>query len=192
MKKITLFLSLALLAITTSVSAQFSIGPKVGLNVSNYTGGNIKANALMSYHVGGIMSIGIGNVFSIQPEVLLSSQGAKVENQGSKENYKVSYVAVPVMFKVRTGSGLYFELGPQASFKTSENIKDQTIQNFAKSLDLSVGGGLGYQSGGGLGIGARYLAGISKVGDFDSNNIDPDFKNSLIQVSLFYAIPLFK
>jgi len=52
--------------------------------------------------------------------------------------------------------------------------------------------GLGYQSAGGFGIGARYMAGISKVGNFDAHNINPDFKNSLLQVSLFYAIPFAK
>jgi hypothetical protein len=38
----------------------------------------------------------------------------------------------------------------------------------------------------------RYIAGLSKVGDFTGTNIDPDFKNSVIQASLFWAIPLVK
>jgi hypothetical protein len=41
----------------------------------------------------------------------------------------------------------------------------------------------------GLGIGARYTAGISKVGDFDaSQGQNPDFKNGVIQISLFYTL----
>ncbi len=178
--------------LSASAQSSFSIGPKVGLNMSNYTGGNIKSDALFSYHVGGLMSFGLGNTFFVQPEILFSSQGAKIDNQGSKENYKVSYLAVPIMLKLRTGSGLYFEAGPQVSFKTGEDVKDETIDKFSKNLDLSLGAGLGYQSAGGFGIGARYMAGISKVGNFDAHNINPDFKNSLLQVSLFYAIPFAK
>lgn len=170
----------------------FSFGPKAGMNVTNYTGGNIKSDALFSYHLGGLLNFGIGNAFSIQPEVLFSSQGAKIDSRGLKDEYKVTYLAVPVMLRVRTGIGLYFEAGPQASFKTGEDVKDQTIDKFAKNLDLSIGGGLGFQSNFGLGIGARYLAGVSKVGNFDTGDINPDFKNSVVQVSLFYAIPVVK
>lgn len=72
------------------------------------------------------------------------------------------------------------------------DIPDQIINNFAKNLDLSVGAGIGYHSRIGLGVGARYIAGLSKVGDFSGNNIDPDFKNSVIQASIFWAIPFKK
>lgn len=40
----------------------------------------------------------------------------------------------------------------------------------------------------GLGIGGRYNIGVSKVGDFDAANIDPDFKNGVIRFSLFYTL----
>ena len=174
-------------------SQSFSFGPKAGLNISNYTGANFKSDALVGAHLGGLLNFGIGNVFSIQPEVLFSSQGAKIENVGSTRDYKVNYVSVPVMLKFKSSGGFYVEVGPQASFKASEKIGDQTIDKFAKNLDLALGAGIGYQSGIGLGIGARYLAGISKVGNFTTvGNIQPDFKNSLIQVGLFWAIPVVK
>ncbi len=191
MKKVLLLVSTLLTGVMANAQS-LSFGPRLGVNVSNYTGGNIKSDALFSYHIGALMSFGLGNTFFVQPEILFSSQGAKIENQGSKQSYKVSYLAVPIMLKLRTSGGLYFEAGPQVSFRTGEDIKDQTIDKFSKNLDISVGAGLGYQSSGGLGIGARYMAGISKVGNFDSQNINPDFKNSLIQVSLFYAIPFAK
>lgn len=74
-------------------------------------------------------------------------------------------------------------------FKVSEDIGDQTLENFAKDLDLSIAGGLGFRGRKGLGIGARYTAGISKIGDYEpSNGVNPDFKNGVIQVSLY--IPL--
>ena len=193
MKKISLALLFAVFS-TAAFSQGFSFGPKVGVNVSNYTGGDIESDALVGFHLGGLLNFGIGKVFSIQPEVLFSTQGAKITRNTEASDYKTTYLAVPVMFKFRTNGGFYFEFGPQASFRTGEDVPDQTIDQFAKNLDLAAGAGIGYQAGFGLGIGARYLAGLTKVGNFPSNagNLDPDFKNSVIQVSLFWAIPVSK
>ena len=191
MRKLAI-LCFMLLVSTMSFSQSFSFGPKAGLNISNYTGGNIDAEALVGHHIGGVANYGFGKVFSIQPEVLFSTQGAKVNNGGKKDDFKVSYVTVPVMLKFKTNGGFYFEFGPQVGFRTKSDLGDQTINNFAKNLDLSAGAGIGFQSKIGLGIGARYIAGLSKVGDFSGNNIDPDFKNSVIQASIFWAIPIIK
>ncbi|WP_439554930.1 porin family protein [Dyadobacter sp.] len=191
MKKL-LFAAVLFLSVQSAFAQSFSIGPKAGLNISNYTGGDIESDALVGYHLGGIINYGFGKVFSLQPEVLFSTQGAKVNRNGSKSDFKISYVTVPVMFKFKTNGGFYVEFGPQAGFRTSSDIPDQTINNFAKNLDLAAAGGIGYQSPIGLGVGVRYVAGLSKVGDFTGQNINPDFKNSVIQASLFWAIPLVK
>lgn len=191
MKKL-LFAIALFLSVQTAFAQSFSIGPKAGLNISNYTGGNIESDALVGYHLGGVINYGFGKVFSIQPEVLFSTQGAKVNNGGSKSDFKISYVTVPIMLKFKTNGGFYVEFGPQAGFRTSTNIPDQTINDFAKNLDLAAAGGIGYQSPIGLGVGVRYVAGLSKVGNFSGQNIDPDFKNSVIQASIFWAIPLVK
>ena len=85
--------------------------------------------------------------------------------------------------------GFYVEAGPQFGFKISDNIEDEVIGEFAKNIDLSLALGLGFRTGKGFGFGGRYTAGISKVGDFDaSSGINPDFKNGVIQFSLY--IPL--
>lgn len=188
-------LSFTMLMVTLSTFAMaqtFSFGPKAGINISNYSGGDINSDAKVGYHIGGLLNFGFGEIFSIQPEVLFSTQGAKVENAGSKTNYKINYLNVPVMLKFRIANGFYIEGGPQAGFRLSENIPDQTINDFAKQLDLSAGAGLGYQSDAGIGIGLRYMAGLSKVGDFSGRDISPDFKNSVVQASLFWVIPIIK
>lgn len=188
-------LSFTVLMVTLSTFAMaqtVSFGPKAGINISNYSGGDINSDAKVGYHIGGLLNFGFGEIFSIQPEVLFSTQGAKVENAGSKTNYKINYLNVPVMLKFRIANGFYIEGGPQAGFRLSENIPDQTINDFAKQLDLSAGAGLGYQSDAGIGIGLRYMAGLSKVGDFSGRDISPDFKNSVVQASLFWVIPIIK
>ncbi|MCF2487666.1 porin family protein [Dyadobacter sp. CY347] len=191
MKKL-LLAAVLLISVQSAFAQKFSIGPKAGLNISNYTGGDIESDALVGYHLGGVLNYGFGKVFSLQPEVLFSTQGAKVNNAGNKSDFKISYVTVPVMFKFKTSGGFYVEFGPQAGFRTSSNVPDQTIDNFAKNLDLAAAGGIGYHSPIGLGVGVRYIAGLSKVGNFSGQDINPDFKNSVIQASIFWTIPLVK
>jgi len=190
MKKI--IFSLFLLAAIQTNAQHFELGAKAGVNISNFTGGDfstVEKESLIGYHVGGFISFFMGNNVAIQPEVLLSTAGAKIGVGNQTEDYKLTYLNVPVMLKYRFVQGFYLEAGPQIGFKVGDNLPDQTTDDFAKSMDLSIAGGLGYHFKMGLGIGARYTAGISKVGDFDaSQGANPDFKNGVIQISLFYTL----
>ena len=166
-------------------------GIKAGVNFSNFSGGDFESvskKSKVGFHGGGFLNIAFGSL-SIQPEALISTQGAQIDSVNGSYDWKLTYINVPVMVKYRMAGGFYLEAGPQFGFKINDDIGNSTINDFANNLDLSIGAGLGFQSKGGLGIGARYMAGISKVGDFQgASNIDPDFKNSLIQLSLFLAL----
>ena len=181
-----------LLCISTAGFAQsFQIGVKGGVNFSNYTGGDFETDGLVGFHVGGLMNFKFGQHFSLQPEVLFSSQGAKIKSDlTDDENVRVSYITVPVMLKLKSTGGFYIEAGPQVSFRAGEEFnEDASVDHFAKNMDLSLAGGLGFHSTSGFGIGARYIAGLSKVGDFDKTALrNPDFKNSVIQVSVFFTL----
>lgn len=175
----------------TGFAQSFQIGVKGGVNFSNYTGGDFDTDGIVGFHVGGLMNFKFGQHFSIQPEVLFSSQGAKIKsNLTGDQNVRVSYVTVPMMLKLKSNRGFYIEAGPQVSFRAGEDFnEDASVDHFAKNLDLSLAGGVGYHSRSGFGIGARYIAGLSKVGDFEKSTLrDPDFKNSVVQVSLFYTL----
>lgn len=191
MKKIIWALSLLVSSFTFAQKIQFGI--KAGANVSNFTGGDfdaVKKKSLVGFHGGAFLNFSFLN-FSLQPEAMISTQGAKIDSVSGSHDWKLTYLNVPVMLQFRFGTGFYLEAGPQAGFKISEDTGDKTINDFAKNLDLSVAGGLGFKGKSGLAIGGRYTAGISKVGDFEpSSGIDPDFKNGVIQVSVY--IPLTK
>jgi Outer membrane protein beta-barrel domain len=181
----------SLLAISISAKAQhFSIGLKGGANISNFTGGDfsdVKKKALVGFYAGAYLNFWVGKNFSLQPEALISTQGVKIEDGSTSDNYKLTYLSVPIMLKYRADGGFYFEAGPQVGFKLGESVPDESLGDFAKNLDLSIGAGLGFQSAGGFGIGARYLAGISKVGDFEDAD-GPNFKNSVIQIGISYTL----
>lgn len=166
-------------------------GIKAGVNVANFTGSSFEdatKKALIGYHAGGFLNIKMGT-FSLQPELLVSTSGAKIERSGLSENFKLTYVTIPVMLQINTPGGFFIEGGPQLGFKISEDIPEQTIETFGKGLDLAAGLGIGFRSKPGFGFGVRYLVGLSKVGDFDPTaSIDPDFKHSTLQAGLFLML----
>ena len=167
----------------------FQPGIKAGVNVSNFTGGdfnNIEKSSLVGFHAGGFVRVPLGPLI-IQPELLFSSQGAKLEEGGMESNYRVSYINIPVMAQYETDRGFYAEAGPQVGFKVSEDIPNTTVGDFAKGTDLSIAVGLGYHTKIGVGIGGRYVIGVSNVGNFDAGNIDPDFRNGVFQFGIFYT-----
>jgi Outer membrane protein beta-barrel domain len=186
MKKI---IFLPLLLVVGMVNAQLQFGLKGGVNISNFTGGdfhNIEKSAYVAWHAGGLVRIKFDHLV-LQPEVLFSTQGAKLDDGTTEANYEITYVNIPIMLQWQFKGGFYVEGGPQAGFKVSEDIPNSTIDDFAKSTDFSIGLGLGFLKNKGLGIGGRYTVGVSKVGDFDSANIDPDFKNGVIQFSIIFV-----
>ncbi len=189
MKKI--LIASAILFSTTAFGQSFQFGIKAGANISNFTGGSfddVDKKALIGFHGGAYLRFQfIG--FALQPEVMISTQGAKIDSVSGSYDWKLTYINVPVMAQYRFPTGFYLEAGPQVGFLIDENIADETIGDFAKNLDLSLAGGLGFRGKKGLGIGARYTVGLSKVGDFEpASGVDPDFKNGVIQVSVY--IPL--
>lgn len=169
------------------VKQRLSFGIKAGANYSNYANADFKTDALLGFHAGALVGFKLTKNLSIQEEFLFSSQGAKVKGDlFGKENIKVNYITVPFLLKYRTNSGLYIEAGPQVGMRASEDIGKTQIGEFAKKLDLSAAGGIGFQTKSGFGFGARYVAGLSKVGDFQLSNVKTDFRSSVIQASVFY------
>jgi len=190
MKK--LLIAALLFASTGAMAQKFQLGLKGGVNISNFTNvpiENVKKSAAVSFIGGGFINFLIGDNFAITPEALFTTMGVKLDNGTDKALYKVSYLAVPVMAKFQFNSGLFIEAGPQFSFKLSENVPNSTIDNFAKSVDVAAAAGLGYKTKSGFGIGGRYLAGISKVGNFSETSLqNPDFKNSAAQIYVFLSL----
>jgi len=138
MKK--LILSLGLLAgVVGAAQAQtgIKIGLKGGANLASYTGTDSKdTKAKYGFSAGATFNFALSDLISIQPELLYSQKGIKLDYSGNNNSDAVvfknsgatagtfgqtlSYIDVPVLMRVNTGgsdgSGLFFELGPQGSF----------------------------------------------------------------------------
>lgn len=195
MKKLVSIISL-LVAITWFSSASFaqiSLGLKGGLNVSNLSGvdaNNFKSNALVGFHAGGYATFNLGRNFAIQPELVYSTQGAKIENATDEENLKLNYFNIPLMVKFLTNKGFYVEAGPQFGFQVGE-LDFDNLQTSVENSDFAACFGLGFQpTKSAIGIGARYNIGLGSAGSIDPGQAvdDIEYKNGVFQLSLYWRI----
>ncbi|PKH68082.1 PorT family protein [Flavobacterium sp. ALD4] len=175
MKK-TILAAVVLLAMSTSVQAQLvKFGIKGGLNYSNYSGSDMQFDAITSYHAGLVAEIKLVDSFSIQPELLYSTQGATYKNAVEEFRNELGYLAIPVMAKIYLNRAVSLELGPQASFLLSErnnfDVKD------ANTFDFAANAGLGLKITKSFFIEGRYSLGLTDV------STNAQTKNSVVQVS---------
>ncbi len=184
MKKI-LLAAVLFIATTTAIQAQFiQIGVKAGVNFANQTGGSdfegisVDKEGITSYHAGLVAELKLLEKFSIQPELLYTTQGATYKNAFSEFKNEMGYIAIPVMAKIYMTKSLSLELGPQASFLVS-NKKEFDAAD-PNTFDFSLNAGLGLKVVGGLFVQARYGIVLTEVSK------DADFKNSVFQLSAGY------
>src|SRR5262245_4197849 len=81
---------------------QISFGIKGGVNISNFSGGdfnNVKKEALVGFHAGGLIHWRIAQHIVLEPELLYSTQGAKLTNGSVETNYKLNYITIPIMLQ---------------------------------------------------------------------------------------------
>lgn len=157
MKNLFLSISLLVLGVTTSNAQDLKFGAKIGANFSNLKGDGNNGDNLTSFHVGALVEINVIENFSVQPELLYSSQGTEVAN----EKLKLDYVSVPVLAKFYLISEkLSIEAGPQFSFLVNDDVKQQFE---AKTFDFAAVGGLSYNLTSFIFVQARYVAGLTDV-----------------------------
>lgn len=172
---------------TKGIFDRLEFGLKAGANVTNFTNADFPSDPLISFHGGATVAFKFTDNFMVQEEFLFSTQGAKIKGGSlGDQDLKLYYMSVPFLLKYRT-HGFYLEAGTQVGIKVKEDVAGINTNNFAKKLDLAAAGGIGYQTKMGLGIGARYIYGISKVSDFNISNITNNYKNNAVQASIFYV-----
>ncbi len=192
MKKVllTVLFSAALLS---NVNAQkVKIGVKGGLNISSLKGNKAgeffdptqevisNPDSRIGFHIGAVIDVKITNKFSVQPEVLYSTNGATIQDYST---IKLDYLSLPISAKYYLIEGFSIEAGPQFSFLVNdvydyENKSD--LDTDAENFDLGINVGLGYELKSGLFLQSRYTFGASTL----SSN--PVLRNGNFQLSLGY------
>lgn len=197
MKK-TLLLAGLFLAGVAGAYAQVNYGVKAGVNfanlrfsddVSGYDPGN-----LTGFHAGVFANAELAENFSVQPELFYSGQGAVLaEGADAELKTKLSYLSLPVLARYRLVEGLRLEVGPQLGFLLSSKYEldgsngsvDRGLEDF-KSIDFGVAGGASYQLPVGVGIFARYYAGLTDVNDNQQVG-DVSVNNNVASIGLTYT-----
>lgn len=189
MKKV--FLVFLCAATFTAAKAQVQFGVKAGANLSNIAGKDVEdAKSLIGFNAGGFVRLPINDNIKIQPEVLFSAQGSKVDSEIGDAKMHLSYVNIPVMFQYHTESGFFAETGPQVGFLAKSKMKSGSlsvdIDEGMKKVDFAWGLGAGYQLPMGVGVNLRYNHGLSSI--FDSEGGESvKARNSVFQLGVFYV-----
>jgi len=199
MKKV--FLAGGLIFSTVAMYAQDDVdrsyfGLKAGVNVStnNYDPdpASFNINTKTGFAGGVFYNFGLGKVFSIQPELLISSMGSKSKmniTPNTEGTLKLNYLSVPVLFKVSPTWRLGLFAGPQFDFlmnaKTSVGaVEDQDIKNKMKSSDFLGTVGAEFWFTRNIGIYGRYMGGFNNIAEDDFATANTEVKNSGWQFGL--------
>lgn len=175
MKK-TFLISIVLLAFSTDINAQLvRFGIKAGLNYANLTGSEIKTDAITSYHAGLVAELKLTEGFSVQPELLYSTQGASYENAGEEFRNELGYLSIPILAKINLNKAVSLDLGPQASFLMSER-KEFDVED-SESFEFGLAAGLGLKITKSIFLQGRYVLGLTEASK------DAQTKNSVLQIS---------
>ena len=178
-------------------------GVKGGVNLSNFNRGDVGTqNMRIGFNVGLFTELAVGESFSIQPEILLSTKGNRAtygmsggvpDILGVEGDVKtnLTYIDIPVLAKVTVGEVLNIHVGPYASYLIGANASGEgdifdgsneiNRDNF-KSWDYGLAAGLGADIDV-VTIGARYNLGLVNVAKSTAaEGILDNSKNSVLQV----------
>lgn len=195
MKKLAIIAVVTIGSLCTANAQSINIGAKAGVNFSNLTGDIENTKIRTSFHFGGVAEFKLSELFSLQPELLYSSQGVKQETDEGSESLstvtsKIDYLNIPLTAKIYITDWFNIQAAPQVGFlisatQESDNPEIQTVEDFKevlKEIDFSFKIGAEYKAPSGLFFDAHYNLGLANINDLV--NDDANFKNGVIQLSV--------
>lgn len=199
LKILTVFIVVSFAScISNELLAQMRAGVKGGLNVSNlYVDDVDDENARYGFNLGLYGQVLSSDVFAIQPELLFSTKGSKIEYGGAlfdqTVKYNLSYLDLPILAVFKLGDAAEIHVGPYVGYLLGANIShdgdlgsgaDEIDKDHLKSFDYGLSGGFGLNFGN-LQVGARYNFGLAELADSDAAKLlINDSKNSVAQIYL--------
>lgn len=188
---------LLILAIFTmmgsAASAQkFSIGAKAGANINKIDGKSFSDQFTYGYHLGGFFSVGLGNKFAIQPEVLFnqinvdtSSTFSQVYKFNQVDKVQLKYLSIPILLNYKPVKFITLQAGPQFSvlMNKSKTLLENGRDAF-KAGDFSMLAGAQVNIGH-LKIYGRYAIGLNNLNDIDNQE---KWKSQGFQVGLGFTL----
>jgi len=172
MKKTILTIALTIITLSTVTSQEkIQFGIKGGINFTNMSVDFLVDKEYKTgFHIGGLVEIPFGSKFSLQPEILYSTQGTK-GNAVSLANifpgleptpveYNLDYIQVPILAKFYLFDSFSLELGPSFNFL----IKDEIIYSYSDGTVIHNPGsndvGETFEFGGVIGVSYKVVSGF--------------------------------
>ena len=183
MKKTVLTLSIALISFVGFSQAKVEIGLKAGANFANTDAGDIDTENITSFNGGLFTLVKFANI-GIQPELLWSKQGSDINIGTVNDELDLTYVNIPVMFKLYLPLGLNLQAGPQFGILTNElqvDFDGDGAKDALESSDLSAAFGAGWDAPFGLKFDARYVLGLSDISPVEAGE---SIRNRTFQVTI--------
>jgi hypothetical protein len=175
---------------------QFTFGPKVGMDLTNFWGKGLPHGMQFNYQAGLFLEYRFTDKFSLAPEVVFAAQGGKMNAgvfyDGASSNtdlfFHFNYINVLVMMKFYATPKLSIDFGPQIGFnvynKTTTKAKPGNTYtrevSDVKSIDFGLGLGATYNFTDRVFVQGRYTMGMTKVIE------NYDVMNGNIQLAVGY------
>ncbi len=163
MKKLVLIALFALGFGTLTYAQNSATGIKGGLNLSTLsTEGNNDKNLKMGFNAGVFTKIPLSESFAIQPELLYSGKGIKLNYDEStvadgETKFNLNYIDLPVKLVFNLSEDFEFQFGPYISYLVNANIDtdgeilgidvssaDELDRDHFNSIDYGLSAGLGF------------------------------------------------
>ncbi len=208
MKKLLLSAAIIGLSMGSSYAQKtrdaFSLGIKVGSNYSNVfdsQGDKFTADGKFGLAAGAFLSLPLGKVVGIQPEVIYSEKGFKASGSFLGSNYSATrtttYIDVPILLAIKPTNFLTVLAGPQYSFLIKQNnnftsVLASTDQNKIFDNDNIRKNVLGLTGGVDINLSSFVISGRAGW-DVQNNNGDgtsttPRYKNAWYQATIGYRL----
>ena len=186
----------------TDTRTNVILGAKLGANFSNVydsEGEDFVADGKFGFVAGGFVTIPLGELFAIQPEVLYSQKGFKGSGTlfGSSYSYTrtTDHLDIPLLVAIRPIEYISILAGPQFSFLVSEkneftSAAGNATQEQAFNNDNVRKNTFGFIGGVDVNI-DKLVIGARAAWDLRTNNGDgtsdtPRYKNMYYQLTLGY------
>lgn len=203
MKKI-IFTILTVAILTTSY-AQVNFGIRGGLNLSDYS--NLDSDKKTDLYFGVLLSIKLGDLYTLQPELIYSKEGVKLKGEYNRINSNTitaNFFSLAMINKFSVANKAHIVVGPYFDIRMDENVDYNNNNNnyyydsATNGVDIGFIVGLGFDVTKNLTLEARFKQGFIdtfNVDRLDSNNRYNNLnshKNQVIQLGIAYKFNLRK
>ena len=193
MKNIILAFIISFLSFSSFSQSRTSFGLRSGVNIAKLSNTNLESKT--GLYLGAVLPIKISDLYTLQPELGYSNQGAKANN-AMNESVDIHYISVSVANKFFVeDSGFHFIIAPGFDLDSDDSViglANRTEGNDVTFIDLNIGLGIGVEFKNGLGIEARYKRGLVDVFSGDWHSFDSELYenenqfNTVFQLGIYY------